>query len=291
MPTPDDESVLIRIQAASVNPYDLHMMNGTRTSVLSRGLRWPRSRARRRCGWDRRAVSRNVTTLKVGDEVFGGAKASFVVRCARASSVVIKPKELSFPAAAAMSMAVSRRSRGCATRAGSRPGSAVLVNGAGGGVGTMAVQIAKAFGAKVTGVCSTGNVDMVRSIGADHVVDYTKGDFVDGGQRFDVMIDNVGTGRCAMRGKRWSRRACMSSSVRPTTASCSGRPPDLGSLPDRLRQPEGRDLRREDMSDRICSRWATVTFGLADHRSHLPLADALYAPRDVGRGHARGRRS
>jgi NADPH:quinone reductase-like Zn-dependent oxidoreductase len=139
------------------------------------------------------SVGGNVTRFKPGDEVFGageGSCAEFVA--AREDRIAHKPAELTFEQAAAVPVAAITAVQGVRDHGKVEAGQKVLINGAAGGVGTFAVQIAKALGAEVTGVCSTHNVDKIRTIGADHVVDYTKGDFVEDGQRYDVMIDNVG---------------------------------------------------------------------------------------------------
>ncbi len=195
-PTAADDQVLVKVRAASVNPLDWHYMRGTpyimRTQV---GLRKPKVT---RLGVDFagtvEAVGRNVKQFKPGDDVFGartGAFAEYVsVREDRA--VVLKPANLTFEQAASVPIAAITALQGLRDKGHIQPGQKVLINGASGGVGTFAVQIAKSFGAEVTGVCSTRNVDMVRSIGADHVIDYTKEDFTKSGQFYDVMLDNVG---------------------------------------------------------------------------------------------------
>ena len=196
-PTPGDDQVLIKVRAASVNPYDWHLMRGMPYIVrLQAGLRKPKVI---RLGVDFagkvEAVGRNVTRFKPGDEVFGGSTGAFAeyvaVREDRAA-VVPKPPNLSFEQAASVPIAAITALQALRNRGKVQPAQKVLINGASGGVGTFAVQIAKSFGAEVTGVCSTRNVEMVRSIGADHVIDYTKEDFTKGGQRYDVLLDNVG---------------------------------------------------------------------------------------------------
>ena len=196
-PTPGDDQVLIKVRAASVNPYDWHLMRGMPYIVrLQAGLRKPKVI---RLGVDFagkvEAVGRNVTRFKPGDEVFGGSTGAFAeyvaVREDRAA-VVPKPPNLSFEQAASVPIAAITALQALRNRGKVQPGQKVLINGASGGVGTFAVQIAKSFGAEVTGVCSARNVEMVRSIGADHVIDYTKEDFTKGGQRYDVLLDNVG---------------------------------------------------------------------------------------------------
>jgi NADPH:quinone reductase-like Zn-dependent oxidoreductase len=194
-PTVRDDDVLIRLRAASVNPVDWHFMRGE--PYIGRammGLRKPRLP---RLGVDLagqvEAVGRNVTQFRPGDEVFGasrGTLAEYV--CAKEAAVVRKPANVTFEQAAAVPVAALTALQGLRDKGRVQPGQKVLINGAAGGVGTFAVQIAKWLGADVTGVCRTANVDMVRSIGADHVVDYTREDFTQSGQRYDVLFDCVG---------------------------------------------------------------------------------------------------
>jgi NADPH:quinone reductase-like Zn-dependent oxidoreductase len=193
---PNDNQVLIRVRAASVNPLDWHFMRGTPylVRIFETGLLKP---AVPRLGVDLagqvEAVGRNVAQFKPGDEVFGnrfGAFAEYV--CATEKSVVSKPTNITFEQAASVPVAAITALQGLRDKGRIQPGQKVLINGASGGVGTFAVQIAKSFGAEVTGVCSTRNVDLVRSIGADHVIDYTREDFTKGGQRYDLILDMVG---------------------------------------------------------------------------------------------------
>ncbi len=196
MPVVTDDGVLVRVRASSVNPLDWHSMTGTPYLVrMGGGLRRPKDN---RLGADFagtvEAVGRDVTTFQPGDEVFGacaGAFAEYV--CARQDRMVIKPANLTFEQAAAVPVAALTALQGLRDKGRIQPGHKVLINGAGGGVGTFAVQMAKSFGADVTGVCSTRNVDMVRSLGADRVIDYTRQDFTRGGQRYDLMLDIAGT--------------------------------------------------------------------------------------------------
>jgi NADPH:quinone reductase-like Zn-dependent oxidoreductase len=195
-PTPGDDELLVRVRAAAVNPLDWHYMRGKPYVMrLGSGLRRPKDT---RLGVDFagtvEAVGRNVTGFKPGDAVFGGrsgALAQFVtVRQDRA--VALKPSNVSFEQAGAVAIAATTALQGLRDAGRLQPRQKVLINGASGGVGTFAVQIAKSMGADVTGVCSTRNVELVRSLGADHVIDYTKQDYAAGGQRYDVIIDNVG---------------------------------------------------------------------------------------------------
>jgi NADPH:quinone reductase-like Zn-dependent oxidoreductase len=195
-PAPADDEVLVRVRAASVNPLDWHFLRGIPYIMrLDAGFGAPTSE---RTGVDFagtvEAVGRNVTRFKPGDEVFGGRTGAFaeyvVVRESRA--VVPKPANVTFEQAAAVPIAAVTALQALRDHGRVRPGQKVLINGASGGVGTFAVQLAKAFGAEVTGVCSSRNVEMVRSIGADHVVDYTREDFTKGERRYDLILDMVG---------------------------------------------------------------------------------------------------
>lgn len=194
-PTPKDDEVLIIIRAASVNPLDWHYMRGTPYLVRTKsGLRKPKVT---RLGVDVagqvEAVGKNVTQFQPGDEVFGACKGAFAEYvCASEGALVLKPANVTFEQAAAVPVAAVSALQGLRDKGQIQRGHKVLINGAAGGVGTFAVQIAKVFGADVTGVCSTSNVDMVRSIGAHHVMDYTQEDFTKSGQRYDLIFDSVG---------------------------------------------------------------------------------------------------
>ena len=189
--------VLLKVQAAAVNPYDWHMVRGDpRVARLMGGVGLTRPKARI-AGVDVAGqvqdVGADVHGLRPGDEVFGFARGAFAeYATADATLVVPKPAGLSFEQAAAIPLAAVTALHAIRDRGHVQPGQRVLVNGAAGGVGTFAVQIAAALGAEVTGVCSARNADMVRSIGATHVIDYTSEDFTDGTTRYDVILDNVG---------------------------------------------------------------------------------------------------
>src|SRR6266498_1053747 len=196
-PVVDDDGVLVRVRAASVNALDWHLMRGIPSIIrLSTGLRRPKSPVP---GVDVaghvESVGRNVTRFRSGDEVYGmrtGAFAEYVG--GKEKNFVPKPAGLTFEQAAAIPVAAETALQGLRDKGQVRPGQKVLINGTSGGVGTFAVQIAKSFGAEVTGVCSTRNVDMVRSVGADHVIDYTQADFTRSEHRYDLMLD-IGGGR------------------------------------------------------------------------------------------------
>lgn len=194
-PTAGDNEILIKVRAASVNPLDWHFMRGMPYFLrLMTGLRQPKDKRLRVDVAGRvEAVGKNVTQFKAGDEVFGtcrGALAEYA--CTSESALVIKPDSVTFEQAASVPIAAFTALQGFRDRGQIQPGQKVLINGAAGGVGTFAVQIAKSFDADVTGVCSTKNVELVRSIGADHVIDYTQEDFTKSGQRYDVFFDCVG---------------------------------------------------------------------------------------------------
>jgi NADPH:quinone reductase-like Zn-dependent oxidoreductase len=191
-PVPADNQVLIKVRAASLNALDVYLIRDSWLGRLIFGLRKPRdTRLGRDVAGQVEAVGKNVTQFKPGDEVFGtcrGALAEYA--CPFERSLVVKPPAVPFEQAASLPLAGLTALQG--VREGKiQPGQKVLINGATGGVGTFAVQIAKSLGAEVTAVCSTRNVDLVRSIGADHVIDYTKEDFTKSDQRYDVIFDNV----------------------------------------------------------------------------------------------------
>jgi NADPH:quinone reductase-like Zn-dependent oxidoreductase len=186
-----DEGVLVRVHAASVNPFDWHMLTGTPYLVRTQaGLRKPKSEL---TGVDFagtvEAVGKKVTRFQPGDEVYGGRAGAFAEFVCARQTVAPKPPSLTFEQAAAVPMAGITALQALRDKGRIRAGQKVLINGASGGVGTFGVQIAKAFGADVTGVCSTRNVELVRSIGADHVIDYTREDFTRSGQRYDLILD------------------------------------------------------------------------------------------------------
>ncbi len=191
-PAPKDGEVLIKIHAASVNAYDWHFLTADifLIRLMGGGLLKPKNT---RLGADAagriEAVGKNVKLFQPGDEVFGMVRGSFAEYvCVLENALALKPSNLSFEEAAAVPMAGITALQGLRDEARIRAGQTVLVNGASGGVGTFALQIAKLFGAEVTAVCSTRNVDQSRSLGADHVIDYTKEDFTRGGRRYDIIF-------------------------------------------------------------------------------------------------------
>ncbi len=195
-PVPAENEVLIKVKAAAVNPLDWHYMRGSPYLMrLSSGLGSPDDTS---AGVDFagvvEAVGSGVTKFKPGDEVFGGRSGAFaeylVMPADRA--LTLKPENVSFEQAAAVPIAAVTALQALRDTGKVKPGDKVLINGASGGVGSYAVQIAKHFGADVTGVCSTRNVAMVKSLGADRVIDYKKADYTESGDTYDVIIDNVG---------------------------------------------------------------------------------------------------
>ena len=198
-PTPKENEVVLRVRAASVNPLDWRMKEKHPGVDLAGEIV---------------AVGRSVTQFKPGDTVFGGGKGSFAeYACASAAKLAPKPERLSFEQAAAVPIAGLTALQALRDKGHLQPGQKVLINGAAGGLGTFAVQIAKSLGADVTGVCSTKNLEFVRSLGADRVIDYTREDFTRGSERYDLLLDNVGNrslwamkrvlnpkGKCVMTG-------------------------------------------------------------------------------------------
>lgn len=198
-PEPKEGEVLVKVLAASANPMDWHLMRGEPfIARLIGGLRKPKNP---KLGTDLagrvEALGKNAGAFKVGDAVFGSAELSELGAfaewaCVPENLLVLKPEKLSFAEAAAVPVAAYTALQGLRDKGQIKPGQKVLVNGASGGVGHFAVQIAKAYGTEVTGVTSTRNLDLVRSLGADHVIDYTKGNFTGSGKRYDLVFDAVG---------------------------------------------------------------------------------------------------
>ena len=193
-PVIDDDQVLVRVHASSVNPVDWYGVTGFYFARIGNGMRKPKDIT---VGADLagrvEAVGRNVTDLQPGDEVFGTSEASWAEYApARAERLARKPANLSFEQAAAVPLAAITALQALRDSGRVQPGQKVLINGASGGVGTFAVQIAKSFGAEVTAVCSTRNVEQAHALGADRVVDYTKEDFTSCGVRHELMLDIAG---------------------------------------------------------------------------------------------------
>ena len=191
-PTPANNEVLVKLYAASVNPVDLHLMRGKPffLRLISGGLRAPKHKIPGHDIAGRvEVIGKNVTQFKPGDAVFGACRGAFAEYvCAIERNLALKPANSSFEYAAAMPVAALTALQGLRDKGRIQPGQKVLIDGASGGVGTFAIQIAKSFGAEVTAVCSTGKIDTARSLGADHVIDYTREDFTKGGQRYDLIL-------------------------------------------------------------------------------------------------------
>jgi NADPH:quinone reductase-like Zn-dependent oxidoreductase len=201
-PAPAQDEVLVRVRAAGVDQGVWHLMTGLPylTRAAGFGLRTPKTGTRgRELAGVVEAVGGNVVGFRPGDEVFGTAEGTFAEYvCAKEGKLALKPVNLSFEQAAAVPISAGTALQGLRDSGRIEPGQDVLVIGAGGGVGTYAVQLAKFFGARVTGVCSTAKMELVRSIGADHVIDYTHDDFSDGAKQWDLILDTAGNRRLSV---------------------------------------------------------------------------------------------
>lgn len=224
-PVPAAEEVLVRVHAAAVNPYDWHFVRGAPKFIrIMTGLGHPRFSG---VGADLsgvvEAAGASATRFKPGDAVFGMARGAFAeFACAPEKQLALKPEGITFEQAAAIPIAGVTALQGLRDRAHLLPEQTVLINGAAGGVGTFAVQIAKLLGAEVTGVCSTHNLDLVRSLGADHAIDYTREDFTRSPDRYDAIFDLVGN-----RSLTDLRRVLR---PRGVLVSCGGGGPDTSSM-------------------------------------------------------------
>jgi NADPH:quinone reductase-like Zn-dependent oxidoreductase len=297
LPVVGDHEVLVHVHASSVNPMDWHAMTGVPYLVrLQAGLRRPRQP---RLGTDFagivEAVGTGVERFRPGDHVFGGRNGAFgeYVCVPDDKAIVAMPDGVTFEQAAAVPVAALTALQGLRDKGGLRPGQRVLVNGASGGVGTFAVQIAKAVGAEVTGVCSTRNVELVQSLGADEVVDYTAEDFTRSGRQFDLIVDIAGS-------RSWSEcKRVLAPGAKlvvvggPKTNRWIGSLAHLGGLRaasiggNRKAVPFLAKLTREDL---------TVMAELVESGKVTPAIDKVYelseaaeAMRYVGEGHARAK--
>ena len=196
MPAPAAGEVLVKVHAAAVNPADWHLMRGSPLPIrFGSGLKKPKSMLRLGLDYSGtvEAVGSGVTRFRTGDAVFGGSSGTLAeYLTVPVTKAATKPENVSFEQAGGVAVAATTALQALRNQARVQPGQTVLINGAAGGVGTFAVQIAKALGAEVTGVQSTRNLELVRSIGADHLIDYTKDDFTTSGVRYDAVLDNVG---------------------------------------------------------------------------------------------------
>jgi NADPH:quinone reductase-like Zn-dependent oxidoreductase len=289
VPAVGDHDVLVRVLAASVNPLDSRFMRGKPylTRALT-GLSRPRSKG---LGADMagqvEAVGKGVTEFRPGDEVFGSRSETFAeyVSIPEDGVLLTKPASLTFEQAATVGVAAFSALQALRDKGHIRPEQKVLVNGAAGGVGTFAVQIAKALGAEVTGVCSTRNVEMVASIGADHVVDYTRQDFTEIGQRYDLLVDTI-----ANRTPWECRRVLAPKGI---LVGVGGRPSDLfrmlllSSVVSQTMAPLFARQRRGDL---------VVLRELVEEGKVTPVIDRTYPLEEVSEairylehGHARGK--
>jgi NADPH:quinone reductase-like Zn-dependent oxidoreductase len=296
-PTPAEGQVLIRVHAASVNPYDWHFLRGTPSFIrLISGMGRPKFP---RLGADVagvvEAVGAEAAPFKPGDAVFGTAKGSFAeYACAPASQLAVKPQEISFEQAACLPIAGVTALQGVRDIGKVQNGQTVLINGAAGGVGTFAVQIAKSLGARVTGVCSTRNVELVRSIGADEAIDYTREDFAHSAQHYDLLFDLVGNRSLA---------DCLRAvEPRGTYISCSGGGPDRSTM-DLVAGLLKNAVRSHFVSQKMPGLIAKINpedlamlADLVQRGKVIPVVDRTYplreiaeAVRHVESGHARGK--
>ncbi|WP_436925947.1 NAD(P)-dependent alcohol dehydrogenase [Halosimplex amylolyticum] len=294
-PVPEDDEVLVRVHAAGANPADSHLMRGDPYFVrLLTGLRAPKNGVP---GLDVagrvEAVGDDVTAFRPGDEVFGEATGSFAeYACAAADELALKPDSLTYVEAAAVPIAGVTALQGLRDEGRLEAGQRILINGASGGVGTFAVQIATSRGAHVAGVCSTRNVDMVRELGADDVFDYTTEDFTLSGERYDVVFDLVGN-----RSPRALRRALAPGGTLVLSSGAGG--PLIGPLGTQARALLASLFADHRVAVFIASVNGTDLAALSDliesgdvtpvvDRTY-PLAEAAEAIRYLERGHARGK--
>ena len=295
-PTPKDNQVLVRVQAASANPLDWHLMRGEPfiARLMGTGLLKPKSS---KVGADVagrvEAVGKDVTLFKPGDEVFGTCNGSFAeYACAREDRLALKPANVSFEEAAAIPVAATTALQGLRNKGQIQPGQKVLVNGASGGVGTFAVQIAKSYGTEVTGVCSTRNLDLVRKIGADHVVDYTQEDFTKNEQqRYDLIFDAVGNrsvsdykralkpgGTCAVAGFSSMSRMFEHSALGPLRSKTGNK------------KVGGMGMAKINQNDLVFLKQLVETQKVRPVIDrHFPLSETADAIRYLEAGHAQGK--
>jgi NADPH:quinone reductase-like Zn-dependent oxidoreductase len=290
-----DDEVLVRVHAASVHVGDWILVRGVPyIARIAVGLRKPKNRVP---GTDVaglvETVGKDVTQLRPGDEVFGWCTGAFAeYACAGENQFLPKPASLTFEQAAAVGVSASAALQLLRDQGKVQPGQKVLINGASGGLGTFAVQIAKAFGAEVTGVCSTRNVDMVRSIGAEQVIDYTREDFTQSGQRYDFILDNVGNHSLSdtrrvltPTGKLLSNNGTSGGRWFGTTGTVI----KTAALSKFMRQQAGPSIKFQNREDLL------VLKGLIEADKVTPVIDRTYplsgTPESighVGEGHARG---
>jgi NADPH:quinone reductase-like Zn-dependent oxidoreductase len=287
-----DDEVLVRVRAASIHVGDWILMTGSPFVMrLATGLRKPKNPVP---GTDVagtvEAVDSAVEGLRPGDEVFGWCEGAFAEYAhAKAEQFIRKPANLTFEQAAAVGVSASTALQLLRDNGNVQPGQKVLINGASGGVGTFAVQIAKAFGAEVTGVTSTKNLELVRSIGADHVIDYTREDFTTGTERYDLILDNVGNHSMAQTRRPLTPAGMLISNGGGHTDGKLGRTVRAMVVSMFVRQQASPTLKTQNHADLVALK------GLVESGKVTPVIDRTYplsgareAIGQVGAGHARG---
>ena len=287
-----DDEVLVRVHAASIHVGDWIVMTGSPFVMrLATGLRKPKNRVP---GTDVAGtvekVGSEVKGLRPGDEVFGWGVGAFAEYThARENQFIKKPANLSFEQASAVGVSASTALQLLRDDGKIQPGQKVLINGASGGVGTFAVQIAKALGAEVTGVTSTKNVEMVRSIGADHVIDYTREDFTEGGQRYDLILDNVGNQSMARTRRALAPTGTLISNGGGHAGGKLGRTVRAMLASMVVRQQAGPSVKTQNHDDLVALKALIETGKVTPviDRTY-PLAETPAAIGHVAAGHARG---
>ena len=291
-PAIGDDEILVRVHAASIHLGDWILMTGAPFIMrLATGLRRPKNRVP---GTDVagtvEAVGNQVTDLRPGDQVFGWAEGAFAEHArAGANQLVRKPSNLTFEQAAAVGVSASTALQLLRDNGNVKPGQKVLINGASGGVGTFAVQIAKSLGAEVTGVTSTKNVELVRSIGADHVIDYTREDFTRGAERYDLILDNVGNHSMARTRRALTSTGTLISNGGGHANGKLGRTIRAMLVSMFVRQQAGPSVKTQNHDDLVALK-ALVEAGAVTpvvDRSY-PLPETPKAIEHVATGHARG---
>jgi NADPH:quinone reductase-like Zn-dependent oxidoreductase len=294
-PIPEDGQVLVRVHASSVNPVEWYGVTGPLFARMGNGLRRPKSTD---VGADFagqvEAVGKDVQHLRPGDEVFGAGSGSWAeYACAQQARLAPKPPSLSFEEAAAVPIAGITALQALRDKGRVQPGQKVLINGASGGVGTFAVQLAKAFGAEVTAVCSTGNVDQARSLGADHVVDYTQEDFTRRDERHDLMLDIAGSRRFSEFRRVLTPKAIVVLVGGKMTYRGLGPLPHLFAT---LVASRGRSQTVTFLVAKITTEDLVVLHDLLEAGTVTPVIDRRYDLSDaptalayLGEGHARGK--
>jgi NADPH:quinone reductase-like Zn-dependent oxidoreductase len=296
-PVPGVGELLVRVRAAAVNPLDFHFLRGTPYLVrLQAGLTRPKAHG---LGVDMagtvEALGPEVTRFRPGDEVFGSCTGAFAgyVTVHQDKAIAAKPANLTFEQAASVPVAGYTALQALRDKAGVRAGQSVLVNGAAGGVGTFAVQLAKALGAEVTGVCRTANVELVSSIGADHVVDYTREDYTATGRRYDVIVDIAGSRSLADNRRALAPAGVLVGVGGPDRGKWLGPLAGLGAM---VLGSLGRSQKMRPMLAQARRDDLVALAGLLESGKVTPVIDRTYPLAEVPdaiayleRGHARGK--